>query len=168
MTIKEALLKQYEFLYRTVGANLDGISEEESIRQPAPGGNCTNWILGHLIVVQNNALALLGEPPILEHENLPRGDQAPVTGPENAIPFGEARERFLASEKRFLAALSRTTEAELREGGFSDPFGDTTTKGGLLNLIAFHQAYHAGQLGLSRRLVGRAGVIKPPATSAST
>lgn len=167
MNAKDGLLQQYGFLYGTVGANLGGITQEESVRQPAPGGNCTNWILGHLIVVQNNALALLGEAPILEHENLPRGAQGPVTGPENAIPFDEARERFLASEDRFMSALARASEAELQEGGFSDPFGDTTTKGGLLNLIAFHQAYHAGQLGLSRRLVGHDGVIKAPAASAS-
>ncbi len=117
--------------------------------------------------MQNNALALLGEAPIFEHDNLPRGEQGPVTGPENAIPFAEARERFLDSEKRCMAALSSLSDADLQEGGFSDPFGDTTTKGGLLNLIAFHQAYHAGQLGLSRRLVGHAGAIKAPAAAPS-
>jgi len=167
MTAKEGLIQQYRFLYRTIAANLEAMTEEESILQPAPGGNCANWILGHLIVVQNNALALLGEPPIIQHENLPRGQQGPVTGPENAIPFDEARTRFLASEDRFIGALAGLGEGDLQQAGFTDPFGDSTTKGGLLNLIAFHQAYHAGQLGLSRRLVGREGAIKAPGAGAA-
>lgn len=32
----------------------------------------------------------------------------------------------------------------------------------LLNILAFHQAYHAGQLAICRRIAGLDGVIKAP------
>jgi uncharacterized damage-inducible protein DinB len=31
-----------------------------------------------------------------------------------------------------------------------------------LAVLQFHEAYHAGQVGLLRRLLGKPGVIKPP------
>ncbi|HSM34974.1 MAG TPA: DinB family protein [Longimicrobiales bacterium] len=168
MTIKDALLQQYGFLYRTVRANLEGFTQEESLAQPQPGGNCANWILGHLTGAQNNVLGLLGEGPILEHPNIPLGGaQAAITGPENALPFVEMLEAFLASEERCLSALSAQTDESLSEGGFTDPFGGEATRGQLLNLLAFHQGYHAGQLGLSRRLVGKPGAIGAPEPSLS-
>ena len=46
---------------------------------------------------------------------------------------------------------------DLDDEGFTDPFGNQVTRGEFLNLMAFHQCYHAGQLGLSRRLAGLPG-----------
>jgi len=37
---------------------------EQSLAQPSPGGNCANWILGHLTNVQNGVMQLLGEKPV--------------------------------------------------------------------------------------------------------
>lgn len=167
MNARDTLSTQFAFLYRTMQANLDGITAEESLAQPQPGGNCTNWILGHLTAVQNNVLGLLGEGPVMEHPNLPLGEQGPITGSVNAVPFDEARDRFLASADRCLTALGKLDDAALNEGGFTDPFGNDVTRGELLTLLAFHQAYHAGQLGLSRRLVGKAGAIGVPEPSLS-
>ena len=54
------------------------------------------------------------------------------------------------------------------EGGFTDPFGEATTRGGLLNLLAVHQNDDAGQLGLVRRLSGLPGVIRAPEPQAAS
>ncbi len=61
-----------------------------------------------------------------------------------------------------MAALDGLTDAQLDEGGFTDPFGNQVTRGEFLNLLAVHQNYHAGQLGLSRRLAGLEGAIRAP------
>lgn len=166
MNAKDTLGQQFAFLYRTAEANLDGMTHAESLRQPQPGGNCANWILGHLAAVQNHVLGLLGEEPVIDHPNLPLGeDQGPITGSEGAVPFDDVRARFLASRDRCLAALGSLDDAALDDGGFTDPFGGSVTRGQLLGILAFHQAYHAGQLGLSRRLAGKPGAIAGPRRS---
>jgi hypothetical protein len=168
MNVRDALQSQYGFLYRTVGANLEGFTHADSLLQPRPAGNCANWILAHLTAAQNNVLALLGEDPVLEHPHLPLGGaQAAITGEANAVPFEALLESFLASEDRCLAAVGALSDDALDEGGFTDPFGNAATRGQLLNLLAFHQGYHAGQLGLSRRLAGKRGAIGAPEPSLS-
>jgi uncharacterized damage-inducible protein DinB len=37
-----------------------------------------------------------------------------------------------------------------------------TTRAELLYVLAFHQAYHAGQLAISRRIAGLEGAVKSP------
>jgi uncharacterized damage-inducible protein DinB len=162
MNGKEVLKRQYALLYRTVGANLSGLTAEDSLRQPAPGGNCANWILGHLVGAHNQVMRLMGEEPVWEDESLERAGSHPITDPTEGLDWDTLRDRFLESEERCLAAVDRMTEEQLGEGGFSDPFGADCTRGELLNLLAFHQAYHAGQLGIARRLAGHAGVIGAP------
>ena len=58
--IQEALEKQFGYVYMVTAANLEGLTHEQSLAQPSPGGNCANWILGHLTDVQNGKMRLLG------------------------------------------------------------------------------------------------------------
>ena len=41
-------------------------------------------------------------------------------------------------------------------------YGGTCSRAELLNLLAFHQTYHVGQLAISRRIAGLDGAIKGP------
>jgi hypothetical protein len=41
------------------------------------------------------------------------------------------------------------------------------TVGSLLAALAFHEAYHVGQTGILRRVIGREGVVKPPRVPAA-
>ena len=49
--------------------NLQDVTNDESLRQPKPGGNTMNWIVGHIVRTRNQALALLGEKPPFEDED---------------------------------------------------------------------------------------------------
>lgn len=162
MNAKDALKLQYGFFYKIARSNLNGITAEDSVRQPTPEGNCANWILGHLVSAQNGVMQLVGEAPVWESEQLERAGSEPVSDASRAIDWDTMVDRFLASEGRFLAGLDRLTEDELDQGGFTDPFGEERTRGEMLNLMAVHQNYHAGQLGLSRRLMGLPGAIRSP------
>ena len=166
MNAKDVLMTQYGLLYKVVGANVTGLSQDDSIKQPEPGGNCSNWILGHLIGSHNRALELLGEEPVWADESLARARKEPITGDDDAIEWDTMRDRFLGSQDRCLAAIERLTDEELDEGGFSDSFGQECTRGEYLSLLVFHGNYHAGQLGLSRRLAGHPGVIGSPKAQA--
>lgn len=167
MTGKDALKQQYGFFYLTVKRNLDGFGAEASLVQPSPGGNCGNWILAHMVLVHNAAMSLVNETPVWDHEALERARAEPVTASGEAFDWDTMVARLLDSESRFLGALDALAEGDLDEEGFTDPFGNATTRGGLLNLLAVHQSYHAGQLGLSRRLAGLPGAIGSPARAGS-
>ena len=47
----------------TVGANVHGLTHEDSVIEPRPGGNSLNWIMGHLVWAYEQALPLLGQDP---------------------------------------------------------------------------------------------------------
>lgn len=162
ITTKDALKTQFQVLFGTLGDNLAGMSHEDSLVQPAGGGNCANWILGHLTNVQNQMMQLLGEAPVWEDPTLERAGLDPITNASDAIDFETMRDKFMGSAERCLAALDGLTEDELGQGGIPHPFGGETTRGALLSLLAFHQAYHAGQLAMSRRAAGHPGAVKAP------
>lgn len=161
MKPQELLAQHLGLMYQVAGANLNGMTQEHSLAQPAPGGNCANWILGHLTNVHNGLMGLIGEPPVWESEQLQRAGFEPITGPSNAIDWNTLRDRFLGSKERCLAAVSGLSDASLAES-VPHPFGGTCSRGELLNVLAFHQTYHAGQLASARRVAGLEGVIKGP------
>jgi len=159
---KDALKLQYGFFYRIAKANLDGITAAQSVEQPRPGGNCANWILGHVVGAHNHVMRLAKQEPVWEDPSLERASADPITSADEAIDWDTMVSRLLASESRLMAGLEALSEEDLDQGGFEDPFGNETSRGQLLNFLALHQNYHAGQLGMSRRLVGLDGAIRNP------
>jgi uncharacterized damage-inducible protein DinB len=161
MNMQEAIAHQFGLVYGVTATNLEGLTHEQSLAQPSPGGNCANWILGHLTNVQNGVMQVLGEKPVWESDQLARAGSDPITGPADSIDWNTLRDRFLGSRERCLSAISALSDKALAES-VPHPFGGTTSRAGLLNLLAFHQAYHSGQLAFSRRIAGLEGVIKGP------
>ncbi len=161
MKAQETLGQHFGLMYQVAVSNLEGITHELSMVQPAPGGNCANWILGHLVQVQNGVMHLLGEQPVWESEQLARAGSDPITGPAEAIDWSTLKGRFLTSRERCLKAIAALTDQSLGEI-VPHPFGGTCSRAELLNLLAFHQTYHTGQLGMSRRIAGLEGAIKGP------
>lgn len=161
MDARKSLAQHFGLMYQVAAANLEGMTHEHSLAQPSRGGNCANWILGHLTNVQNGVMQLIGEEPVWESEQLRRAGFDPITEPGQAIDWERLRERFLGSRERCLAAISRLSDAQLEEA-VPHPFGGTCARAELLNLLAFHQTYHGGQLAVVRRAAGLEGVIKGP------
>ena len=143
--------------------NVDGITHEESLIQPQPGGNCLNFIVGHLVCVYNNALPLLGQQPVLPADRIGRYDRGsqPMTDSGEAMDFGELLKAWREATKRFDAGLADLSQEDLdRKAPFSPGNNPDETVGSLLGFVSFHQAYHVGQTALSRRLIGKPGAIK--------
>ncbi len=61
---------------------------------------------------------------------------------------------FDDSQDTILAALERTTEADLAASHAKETVGQR------LAFLQFHEAYHIGQIGLLRRLLGKPGAIR--------
>jgi len=161
MTQQQALAQHFGFMYQVAAANLDSMTPEQSLAQPAPGGNCANWIVGHLVNVQNAVMGLVGQPLVWENEQLGRAGFEPITKPATAIDWETMKDRFLGSRERCLQAISALDDKALAEKR-PHPFGGEAPRVELLHLLAFHQTYHVGQLGMSRRIAGLEGAIRAP------
>jgi uncharacterized damage-inducible protein DinB len=157
----EIALQQLQFCRATVKANLGGITHEESLRQPTPAGNCANWILGHLVATRSNFLRVFGSEPVWSEAERARYDRhaPPITNGRDAKPIDEIWKAFEATQERLERAVSALTPERLRERSPFSPSNDPKeTLGSMLATLGFHDAYHAGQTGVLRRLIG-----KPPA-----
>ncbi|TAM82812.1 MAG: DinB family protein [Acidobacteria bacterium] len=142
--------------------NLEGISHEESLAQPCPGGNCLNWVLGHLLHVYNNALPLLHQEPVMEKKVLERYARgaAPLSDPAEAVPWNSLTKSWNEAARRVDEGLGRLSPELLDSPApFSPTDNPEETVRSLLTTLFFHQAYHAGQTGILRRLAGKKGAI---------
>jgi len=142
--------------------NTDGLSHEQSLTLPQPGGNCMNWVVGHIVSARNGFLQVLGEEPIwTEEASKPylRGGE-PMTDGSNAHEFSSMLADLDTSQERILNGLKRFDPDRLGEKApFSPVNNEDETLGSLLAGLAFHESYHAGQTGVLRRVLGLEGVI---------
>jgi len=134
---------------RVININLEGITHEESLLSPEPGGNCINWVLGHMLISRDDINKILGIDKVSDEKLLERYKRGttPITK-ENAIDINEIFRRFNDSQK--------TIEEKVESTDFTQRQDELKS----LAFHAFHEAYHAGQTGLLRRLSGKSGAIK--------
>lgn len=149
---------------QVVALNAAGVSHEESLTQPRPGGNCMNWVLGHLVALYEKSLEIFDPKATTPDQGLARYVRGsdPITEPGDALDFAELLRLWDDLAKRHeegLAALTRADLAKPAPFGPDGPPSEGDTVGGLLATIQFHQAYHAGQLGVLRRIAGKEGAI---------
>jgi uncharacterized damage-inducible protein DinB len=156
----ETFLLQLELCHGVVRANVGEITHAESLIQPDPAGNCLNWVLGHLVAMRSGLLRGLGAEPVWGEADCKRYDRhgPPIVNAAEAKPLEEIWEAYDTSQKRLRKAVSQLTPRQLAEKApFSPANNPEETVGTLLATFAFHDAYHTGQTGVLRRLVG-----KPP------
>ncbi len=134
----------------------NGLTQEDSLRQPPFPGNCLNWVLGHIAQYRDQALELLGEPPEFGAlgERYKRGSE-PLTAPSDGIlSMEEILARFERAQARLAAALAKMDDAgwarEITLGN-----NRQTTLGQRMFFLYFHETYHVGQTELFRQLAGR-------------
>lgn len=147
----------------SVDVNVQGLSHADSLTQPEPAGNCANWVLGHLMTVYSKVLPMFGEQPVIGMDRLARYDRGsqPMVDADEAIPFDELVTAWAETCNRVDAGLARLPDQALTQPVADSPTGNPNeTVNSLLFTVMFHQAYHAGQLGVLRRLVGKEGAIK--------
>ena len=150
-------------VYYNLGAlkmNLEGLTHEESLVQPQPAGNCLNWIVGHILANRAGMLGLLGKEPVWnEEEAAPyqRGSK-PLTDPALAKKLEDIVAMLETSQESILAGLGEMSAEGLQAPAPSGKEGETVETG--LAALVFHEAYHVGETGILRRLLGHEGAIK--------
>jgi uncharacterized damage-inducible protein DinB len=158
----EVLRQQARTIQRVVRLNVEGISHKESLIQPQPAGNCLNWVIGHLVVAYQSIFPLLEQEPVISEERLKAYERhsSPLKDRAEALPFQELLAAFDKASERVDAGLTSLAPRRLDEPAPFSPTNDPKeTVRSLLASISFHQAYHAGQTGLLRRIAGKPGAI---------
>ena len=159
-TSTDALNMLFGINYSVLKKNLDGVTHEESLIQPEGGGNCLNWVLGHIVATRDNVMELLNQEPVWSKEiaGIYQRGSAPLGDGSHAQPLEKIVSDLDRSQDRLFAGLATVSEPEL-----SAPSPDRSiaeTVGEMLFVLQFHEAYHAGQAGLLRRIAGHEGAIK--------
>ena len=157
------LVKMFELSYGAINRNLQDLSHDDSLVIPEPGGNCLNWVLGHIVATRGAIFMLAGTPPTLTGENLViyrRGSHP--EGTEGFVDLATLRGWLDDTQQQLIPALAALSEENLDrpvpEEQRRPPL--TGTIGDALIRLHYHEGYHNGQIGLLRRLAGKEGAIK--------
>ena len=162
---KSTFLVGYSVSQQLVSGNTAGIDHEESLVQPSREGNCMNWVAGHLLVSRGQILGLLGAGPFLSEDEtkLYQRGSAPVKPEGESVDLERLRQGLEQTAEAIIGVLSGADESFLEEEldlpGFPIKM-EKPTRGAFLTLFLFHEGYHAGQLGIVRRLLGKESVAK--------
>jgi len=137
---------------------LGGVTREQLLRRPGERSNPLLWIAGHLALSRTRVVNLLGG------EREPRWGELFATGSkvEDVSRFPDVADvtalwRELADEiqQRLRALPAERWEDPVR---IRIPSDDGTLRGAIA-LIAFHEAYHVGQMGYVRKWLGLSPLI---------
>ncbi len=152
----EFLAVLFSLNHHVIQVNTDGLTHEESLLQPRPAGNCINWVLGHILANRNSAMKLVEAPPIWDEARAARyvRGSRPLVDPNEAVPLAKILADLNRSQEALLGALVLTPDERFAEAS------DGRTLAEKVAMYHFHEAYHAGQLGLLRRLTGKEGAIR--------
>ena len=148
------LTQLFNFNQRALKINLDGISDEESRLLP-PSGNSINWVVGHIVANRQGILELAGETAHwveADYAAYERGTNR--LEPNQARPLAGILADLDRSQEALVRGLERMGAAEM-----AVPKGNSTVGAHIL-FLQFHEAYHVGQTGLLRRLIGKTGAIR--------
>jgi uncharacterized damage-inducible protein DinB len=145
-----------------VGINVAGLTHQDSLVQPSPAGNRLNWVLGHLLWAYNGILPLLNQEPVMDQESLKRYARGapPIRDDSEALDFQNLLNAWTEVVERFEAGLAGITPDLLDRPADSPTDDPDETVRTLLTTVMFHQAYHAGQTAVLRRIAGKEGAIR--------
>lgn len=135
---------------------LNGLTHADSLIQPQPGGNCLNWVMGHLVTNLQIILDVLGTPSPTDSLDLKRygyGSQ-PVTkdGPD-VLQLETLVKHYGQLNEAICVHLEKMTEDQFEEE--IDNFMGKVTRGWAAFFFFFHNTYHLGQLEQFRNLAGK-------------
>lgn len=158
--IRNMTLSLHRFSTFVVTKNIEGVTEEEGFRNPEAGGSSINWVLGHIVATRNHALRLVGADPIWADGEILIYSQGtlPVADRSKAISLEKLAADYVVAQERLAAVLESFSDEDLAGKGAEGGIGGESI-GEQLAGIFFHEAYHAGQIGILRRAAGKPGMI---------
>ena len=134
----------------------NGLTQADTLIQPLPGGNCMNWVLGHLLESQISMLKALDgispiDPVLLDRY---KRESAPIKlhgeGVMTLQSLLEGHDTLNAAIVNRLSEMNEVDfEVEIQQGERK------VIRGWRVFFLHFHYTYHIGQLELLRQLAGK-------------
>jgi len=151
--------KIYSFLLDYGEGLLDGIKPEQAGTLICEGGVNPAWIIGHLGLVANNALHILGGTPGIDidrYKSLFSGGTQASTDPAAYPAWDELLTTWREGHAAVVATAADVSEDVLGAPNPIDRFRDAlpTTRDFLGFVLTGHEAVHLGQLSTWRRVQG--------------
>ncbi len=154
-------LKQYRMMLEWVDGQLNALSDEEYNLELSPGKNTGIWILGHLVVSDDDFSVFLGKGELLFPEYTEVFGQGSKLQKAEIYPsVSKLKEAWKKVSEKNLEIYSGLTDKELNEPHSMVKNYETDyfkTKDKVIMAWHLHQAYHAGQIAI---LVSRVGKNK--------
>jgi len=148
--------EDFKILFETwewiVDVQTQGLSYQDLLLQPQPGGNCMLWVLGHMVESMKDLVIELGgsEPQGFDIYKRFERTSEPLLHVEPGLPgLGRFKQDYAALSALAIHALENQTDDYFRQPGWSG------TKGATVLFFSFHMSYHAGQLEVLRNLAGK-------------
>ena len=156
MITKEEFIKMLSWEQDILLKQIDGITHAESLLQPQPGGNCLNWVIGHLVVNLVDILKVLGgetPPELAELKQYAFGSDPIRSDSPEILPFQVLVDHYGRLTTLLLDQLGHMTEADFDED--IDFWQGKNRRGYVAFFYFFHNTYHLGQLEQLRNLAGK-------------
>jgi uncharacterized damage-inducible protein DinB len=120
-------------------------------------GHDPRWIMGHIATYRNRMLGQMGFPErVSPWEAFFLNGTSPADVPED-LHMAEVLEACRGAHAAMVAAWEALTAEDLARPWSHQVPNGTETLGGALHFMAWHEAYHVGQLGFLSKLAGRKG-----------
>ena len=135
---------------------LAGLSHADSLIQPQPGGNCLNWVMGHLVVNLMEILSVLGETPRGHYPDVARyriGSEPIRAEEESVLQLETLKDAYTRLSEEIIDRLVRMTEDDF--DAEIDFWQGKSRRGYVAFFYFFHNTYHLGQLEFLRNLAGK-------------
>jgi uncharacterized damage-inducible protein DinB len=151
----EGTIRSLKYMVRFLDQSVADLSDKEMVHQPSGVPNHAAWTLGHVIHACHAMATELGAEPWLPEDwesvfgygSTPRGE----TG---LYPGRVEMQRLLADASTRLCEALSSVEISVMEKQLPDDDFPTMADI-LLQVIVAHTAYHAGQLSVWRRAMGK-------------
>ena len=155
------LIHTFDATIKFIEASVADLSEQQMVEQPSGVPNHAAWTLGHLVYACQGVAVELGETEWLpdDWESVYGYGSTPRADLQDYPPKAELLALLAGAAVRLRQAILAASDAVLRQ---SLPDETLPTMAHLLwQVVVAHTAYHAGQLAVWRRAIGKpsAGVF---------
>jgi len=150
----EELIEAYATNTMLIGRLTEGISHDESLLQPPFPTNCTNWILGHILVSRNESIRLSFGENMWPDVFIKRYDSGsePITREDESVRYLNGLLKDIRDSQEWLAGLLRNLTDHALEQLYEDENG-SRARWQCIRGLQWHETYHIGQLELLRSFI---------------
>lgn len=164
MTTIELLIERLVAARRWTNSLLADIEASRWFECPAPGVQHIAWQVGHIaasqaVLIHNRCLNIPVAEAVPESftRQFGRGSK-PVSDAAAYPPIPEVRQIYDDLQADCLSRIRQMTESDLNLPAYGDPHPMFARRGEAVGMAIMHEAFHAGQIALTRRLFGKAAL----------